>query len=261
MSFPNEIYGDYGDEKVTNTARIGGLPLGIRMVLPDGREYAQGRASATALVAGSSYQQAAYIAVADTAFHNALAVNAAAAGATTLNITAGATTGFTVDQYADGYVAIASSVGTGTGHLYKIKANGSAAAAASAKFTLYPNDSIKVALNASTLVGLRANEWDKVLLTTADTVAVGIPAGVAPVAVAASSYCWLQRKGPAPWVTAATVLIAGLPVLASTATAGRCTVAFATTAGYLAARNIDIWGHCMNIGVANDYSLVFLALP
>ena len=258
MGYPNIIYGDYGDEKVTSTAKIGGLPLGIRMVLPDGREFVHARASATALVAGSSYQQAAI--PADTAMAKALAVNAAAIGATTLNITAGGTTAFTVDQFADGYVVVASSVGTGMGHTYKVKANNSAAVSASAKFTLYENDAIKVAFNASTLVGLRANEFDQVLLTTANTVATGIPAGIPPVAVAASAYCWLQRKGPAAWASAGTVLIAGLPVLASTAVAGQCTVAFATTAGYLAARNIDFWGHAITIALDTGYALVNLEL-
>lgn len=259
MGFSNKIYGDYGDEKVSDTAKINGLPLGIRMVLPDGREFVHGRASATALVAGSSYQQAAV--PADTAMVKALVVNAAAIGDTTLSITAGGTTAFTVDQFADGYVAVASSVGTGIGHLYKVKTNNSAATGAAATFTLYPNDKIKVALNASSLVGVRANEYDGVLLTTANTVATGIPAGIAPVAVAASSYCWLQRKGAAAWASAGTVLIAGLPVLASTAVAGQCTVAFATTAGYLAARNIDIWGHCETIALDTGYAVVFLELP
>ena len=259
MSFPSKIYGDFGDEKVTSTSKIGGLPLGIRMVLPDGREFAHARASATALVAGSAYQQAAI--PADTAMAKALVVNAAAAGATTLSITAGGTTAFTKDQFADGYIAVASSVGTGIGHLYKVKVNNSAATGAAATFTLHPNDAIKVALNASTLVGVRVNEFNQVLLTTANTVATGIPAGVAPVAVAASSYCWLQRKGAAAWASAGTVLIAGLPVLASTAVAGQCTVAFATTAGYLAARNIDIWGHCETIAADTGYAIVYLELP
>ncbi|KKL16382.1 hypothetical protein LCGC14_2496170, partial [marine sediment metagenome] len=53
MAFPNVIYGRYGDEKVAQSTKIGGLPLGQEMVLPDGREFRHSCAqTAAALVAG-----------------------------------------------------------------------------------------------------------------------------------------------------------------------------------------------------------------
>jgi len=41
---PNIQYGDYGDEKVTSSTRIGGLPLGAKMVFLDGREFRHAKA-------------------------------------------------------------------------------------------------------------------------------------------------------------------------------------------------------------------------
>ena len=53
MSFPNVIYGDYGDEKVAQSTKIGSLPLGQLMILPDGRAFRHTRAhTAQAMTAG-----------------------------------------------------------------------------------------------------------------------------------------------------------------------------------------------------------------
>ena len=67
MSYPNVIYGDYGDEKVAQSTKIGNLPLGQLMVLPDGRKFRHAQASATALVAGDLYQQNSMTVIAGTA--------------------------------------------------------------------------------------------------------------------------------------------------------------------------------------------------
>mgnify|MGYP001591218216 FL=1 len=193
MAFPGRVYGWFGDEKVAQSARINGLPLGIRMELPDGREFVHARAGTAANLTAGELVQAPVIAgtaSADTALTQGNLVCASAAvGATTLTITAGGTTAFVKDAYADGYVVVASSAGTGIGHVYKAKVNNSAAAGATCLFTLYENDKVKVAIEGGTTkVGVRANEFWRVIQMTADTVYTGPPAGVPPVAVTSGWY-------------------------------------------------------------------------
>src|SRR3990167_8352141 len=104
MSFPNVVYGDYGDEKLAQSVKIGGLPLGQLMILPDGSKFRQARApSGTATVAGSLYQVAARNS--DTMLYKSLVPAATyAVGATSVAFTTGGTTSITTDQYADGWL-------------------------------------------------------------------------------------------------------------------------------------------------------------
>src|SRR3989304_7297305 len=154
MGFPHRVYGWYGDEKAAQSTRINGLPLGIRMELPDGREFVHARAgTAAALDPGKLTQApgAAGTALADTVvMAGVLTCASAAIGATSLVITVGATAAVTLDQYADGYVVTASSAGTGRGLVYKVKGNNSAAVGATCLFTLYENDKVKVAIEGGT---------------------------------------------------------------------------------------------------------------
>ena len=264
MSFPNIIYGDYGDEKATSSTKIGSLPLGTRMVLPDGAEYVQGRASATAMVAGNLYQGNAGIQATDADYKCSIAVaSGGAAGSTTVVLTAGATTGVTVDQFQDGTLITASSVGTGVGHVYRIKSNASAAAGSSITINLYPTDPFKVALAAgSTTCGLREHEYFNLTLTTGDTVGVGTLAGVAPVAVAASYYCWVQRKGRAA-VKGDGTLIVGVPVVPSDNADGAVEswpTSAADTAGVRAGLSANIIGICENVAASVQFSLINLKI-
>ena len=217
MSYPNIVYGDFGDEKIVSAAgtaarKIGGLPLGARMVLPDGRDYAHAYSEANALAIGTLAVQKA---VAGTSVNLAVAT-AATVGATSVALTMPATTLVTAnDQYADGYLSVNDE--QGEGYTYKIKKSNTAAGAANATFTLYPNDPIKIALlDGTTQCTIRENEFYAVIARAAGTTAVGIPAGVPNVAVAASTYCWLQRNGPATLLSGGTVGVAGSPFAACT---------------------------------------------
>lgn len=245
MSFPHTFYGSYGDEKVTSTSKIGGLPLGTVMMLPDGREYRHARNGGTALVAGSLYEEKA--AEAATAFASGeVAVNSAALNAVAINITTTAGTALSANVYADGYLWTASSVGTGRGYLYKVKDHLATAgtAAATVVINLHDNDKVAVALQASTTTaGLRLNEYDSVVLTVASTVRTGTLCGVACATAAASAYVWLQSKGPAACLLDGTILN-GQGVVASTAAAGAVATAAGTAAGSTISAN-DVIGYAM----------------
>ena len=261
-AFVQVVYGDYGDEKVTSTSKIGGLPVGARMALPDGRLFAHSRVGTTALVAGKLYGGKA--GEANTIFIKNVSLAATGAiGATTLSLTM-AGTALGANVYDGGYLITASSIGTGIGYLYKVKTAATAASTENSTVQLEPNDKLKVAVGGgTTTVGMRKNEYDSVLLTTADTVGVNTLAGVACATAAASAYVWLQRRGPAAVFGDNSTLIVGTPVIASSSVAGAVATfatASADTAGVRYARNMKLVGVVMSVAASAEFSMIDLQL-
>ena len=268
MSFPNVIYGDYGDEKRAQSTKIGSMPIGTLMVLPDGSKHRHFRApTGTALTAGYLVQTRAV--PADTMLVGNLVPNGTiAVGATSVAMTTGGTTAVTTDEYEDGllFVGVASTAQSGAGRKYRIKANNSAASgSATVTVDLYPEDSIQATIaGGTTTLGLRVNPYNQPQVTTADTVATGPFAGVPQVAVSAGFYGWLQRSGPSLVFVGGTALTgAGLPVVASTGVAGAVAdfvTAAADTTGVRYARNLAFVGRGLTLGIANGFALVDLEL-
>jgi hypothetical protein len=223
MSFPNVIYGRYGDEKVTAASAIGGLPLGQKMILPDGREFALCKEGGTAGIAGNIYIQEAAVADHGNVAGSALQVAVSAdVGATTVVVTAGGTTVIGADEYASGYLNItAGSTSAAVGHLYRIKSNNAATKSVTCTITLEPFDGIASALVASsTLVSLRVSPFKNLILKAAASTFVGAVAGVLPVAIPANYYGWVQRAGVATVLQAATATSIGNYVCCSSTDAG-----------------------------------------
>jgi hypothetical protein len=225
MSFDVTTYGSFGDEKVTSTAKIGGLPLGASMELPDGRKYRHARLGGAAAVAGCLYEGITPVNANTVLGGGAIAIapTAAAIGATTLNITVGgsAYSAATAAAYNDGYLVTASPTGAGVGYSYKILSMATATAASTYTINLYPNDAIKVALEAGTTkCSVIPNPYSAATITAADTTAVSGILGVACATAAASAYVWLQTKGIASVMADATTVIIGMPVVAASAVAG-----------------------------------------
>lgn len=261
MTFPLVVYGNFGDEKVTSTTKIGSLPLGTPMVLPDGRIFRHARVGGTALVAGKLYESGSSVATGDGAYDDALTCATAAIGATTLTVTAGATTAVTTDLFADGFLSIASSTGTGVGRIHKVKSNNSTAAGSTFTVTLYETDGIKVATEGGTTkVGMLENRYSLVKLSTADTAIVG-KFGVSCASAAASAYVWLQTKGEAVVFTGGTVLVRGEICVASTAVAGAVVPIVASTAGPTSAKAmLNIVGQALGTADTAGYAIVDLSL-
>jgi len=273
MAFPSTIYGEYGDEKVSTTA--GGdannagkfHALGQKMELPDGRVFRYARASATAIVAGKLYHGKA--GEANTAQIMSLAVAGTnAVGDTDIVVTIPAGTALGANVFDDGYLFTASSIGTGIGHVYRIESASSCAAGSTTTVKLKGNETVHVAPNASTTVGLRKNPYDELLLNTANTVGTNTLAGVSAASAAASAYCWIQRRGPAAVYTAAEVPVIGQPVIAATtlagAVAGLSAIIPANTgtvgAATLPGKSLQTVGMCMSVAGSTEYSLIDLML-
>jgi len=269
MSFPNVVYGDYGDEKVTSLTRIGSLPLGTPMVIPGGGEFVHAKANtAAALAPGQAIVQKA---VAGTSVNLAVAADVAIGGRTILLTMPATTLCTTADQYKDGSLIINDE--TGEGHTYKIASSNTAAAAANATFTLEKGDGIKVAIVAGTSqVTIRENPYYDVLIRAAGTGSVGMPAGIAQVAVTAGYYCWLRRKGTQGLLAAGTLAVAGRQFACATVTAGGFqawsrAISTADTAGASVADTTlspvdEPWGYCEVAAAAStEYMVGNVQLP
>lgn len=217
MSFPNALEGVAGDEKVVGTDRL--HELGHEMAFGDGRTFRYARVGGTALVPGKLYQGVGE--EANTSLGSATiapaGTNSAGDREVTLTI---AGTALVADVFKDGFLNVASSIGTDVGQMYKIATNNSCAIGATCTITLAGNDKLVATWNGSTKVGLVKSPFDEVILTTADTVFASAIAGVSCASAAASIYVWLQKTGMATVFTDATTLVEGQPVICSTTVAG-----------------------------------------
>lgn len=262
MDFPNMIYGDYGDEKVISvgtithlaggTTRTGYLPLGTRMVLPDGRMYAYARAGGTTLARGLLCQGKNTTDNHDT---NQAVQAAAAVGSQSIVVTLG-DAALTLNYYRDGYVVVNNAT-TPAGQLYKIAECSSAAASGTPTITFEGGDTLHTAFEATTTeVGLRTNEFDGCNLWEAGTVECMI-AGIPTREITADYYFWVQRRGAAGYKVKTSATL-GLSLMASTGSDGSLIV----WAGSAAATTFEVEpvGYCMTVQSDGDYGLVYLTL-
>jgi len=229
MSFPNKIFLDYGDEKVSSSAKA--LPLGTTGELPDGRLYRYAKAGAANLSAGYVLQQAGALGA---EYVKGLAVATdALSGAETVVLTLGATA-VTLNYYADGYLFINAE--TSSGQAFRVKSCSSAAASSSCTFYLEEGDSLITAGTAlaagTTECGVSRNPFDGLIVATGGTALVGMIAGVPPVPVTATKYFWCQRRGPAAVLAGGTHVVGqyvGMSQAADGALISRITAATAAT--------------------------------
>lgn len=254
MGTPSIIYGDYGDEKVTSSTKIGSLPLGQIMKLPDGRIYRHARSGGTALAVGTILRQGM---MADSIMDQDVVVNAAAAiGAVEIDIISGSTT-VTANYYQDGYLY--TNLDAGLGSVYKILSHDATSTSAEViTFTLADHDELALALKAaSSKVGFRQNEFASCLLNPLDSAAFkGIICGIAPVAVDASYFFWCQRRGAAVAMAGSAGIAEGERVACSSANAGSILMAaFDGTKE----EQIPV-GHSVAAGAAATYVLIHLEL-
>ncbi len=258
MSFPNVIYGDYGEEHTTYAIKPASIELGRRMVLPDGRLFAFCKASATAVVSGKLYQQNSLGVVAGTAdadILNALVtVSGGVAGSSTVVVTLAGTAALSADLLKGGTIFWVS--GTGGGESYKIKGNTVAGSVSACTVTVEGTFKTTIAAG-TTLAGLRQNRFDNITLTTADTVEIGALAGVSPNAIPASNFGWVQRNGTCACLTDGTLIVGRGVGVASTA-AGAVHVATASTTATI--KDQLAIGRCLNVAASASYSLIDLML-
>lgn len=162
------------------------MPLGVYAETDDGRGFRYVKAGATALVPGKVQQAPAE----DTTNLNpsgGLSIAAAAKGSFTVTLTSSIT--LAANAVAGGLLHVV--LGTGLGQTYKIVGNTAVTAAAGMVITL--EDPIRVALDTSSKIDLRANIYNGVIVCPATMTNVVV--GVAVSAITAGYYGWIQTHG------------------------------------------------------------------
>jgi hypothetical protein len=227
-----------------NTAGFASHPLGTAVKTMDGRVFKHAICGATSTVAGSLYQSAAPI-----ANHLAQTAPVVAIGASSFSFTPGATAG-AANLYAEGYLQVDTGVASENGYTYSVQSH--PAITSSTAFTLYLNDTIQVALSASSTVGLVHNPYKNIIV--APTTLTASVAGVAGYIITNAQCGWIQTWGPC------STLINGTPAVSAPV------INSATTAGA-----VDVWtaaaqptamlvGHMMQVGVSTKNNFVYLQI-
>jgi len=255
MSFDTQVYGGYGDEK--DTAGTKAISFGAEMVLSDGRSFRYAYA-VSEIAAGSLVMQ-----IAATADHGAgtadqcLAATTGAVGGNTMIVTMGGTTAMTKDLYADGYMLMRDD--TGEGYVYVVEECSSAAKSSTSTIKLYSSDPLKIAaVSGTTSIGFRKNPYNGCEIWDANAID-GVPLGIAPTLVAASTYFWVQRHGIAPFLAEGTPVV-GQGLIAGSAVDGSLKQCVAGSASALAMDSIQL-GFCAMVPAAStEFGLVDLTL-
>ena len=264
MSHPNVIYGDYGDEKVAQSSKIGDIPLGTLMILADGRKFRAAQAGAAALSAGAVLACSAgapgYGNLAGSGLKASATVTHNLAEATDVHV-ATSLLALTKDLFADGVLNIVGpAASTYIGHMYKVKGNEAAASVGvggAATIHLYETDPLKVALApTSCVVSLKKSPYKDMIIYAPNAI-IAPPMGVAPVAVSASFYFWCQRSGEASVRQGATVCVVGMQVVNDLTEAG--SVALALTAAGSTGRG-DVMGYALEGQSASQAIAIYMTL-
>ena len=252
--FPSSIAGTYGDEKVAQSTKIGGLPLGQLMILPDGSEYRLAQAQTSAVLApGKPVTAGSVIPDHGCGTADQLAATVQAIGVTEVLLKAGGTTAIIADYYADGNMFVRDA--DGEGYQYRIVSNNSAATGSTSTVILEPTDGLIEALTASSLVGLRRNLYKEVLTRPTGASPVGPIVGVPVAAVSAGFFCWLLTKGLGTYLAAGTAAVIGDPAIAATAVAGSLGP-IGVAASTIAPEQIQPLGQVQAVSDDTEYGLV-----
>jgi len=239
MSFPDSIALSYAQAFSTSATKA--MPLGTRGTLPDGRVFRYAKAGSTALIAGNACIQAAYSTNNTLHTSNNAQFTAGDTYSTTWSVLpiggswSGTSGGFTADQYADGWLLVGSTYGSGIIQQLRIKSHtahdgGTSNAGDSRGFiTLEEGEYPKWAITSSAGAALLNNPYDGVLIATTIADLTGAYVGVSPVAVTEAYYFWCQTWGEcamrvADAATSATVAGAKVINSVTAATTGVCSM-------------------------------------
>lgn len=220
--------------------------LGRVRYTDDGRKFRYCKAGASALAAGKLN-----VAEATSAYliDEACPAVAVAIGEKVINFTLGGSVSVAENQLAGGYLQINDDTAEGTQYL--IEANSAVVSATAITVTL--REPIRVALGAGSAsqYSLIKNSGFQVV----EQVAIGLPVGVAPVAVTASYYFWNQCGGVANTLMASNAAI-GTRVIKCGRVAGSVTGPGANAASII----LPTVGVMIETGVDTEYKAVRLML-
>lgn len=250
--------------------------LGTRLAFPDGRVFRYAKCAAgAAITIGRIVGQAAPQA---TLYRDCVASGSQARTTAQWDdgtnyiytcVTASASTSLHAyaNRFDDGYLWVNDEAGEGQMLQIKSHAVSTSAGSTALKVTIYDEDLLTIALTTASQMGLVANLYNDVVIHLGDT--GGGPAlGVAPVAVAASKYFWLQTWGPCPVMSGKIAMLAGQEVLApmtsgdtAQAVAGSVYPAYSTDAAFTLTGAHSAIGNCIVPATGDaEYALIYLTI-
>ncbi len=189
----------FGQEKTDQVTDSAHKPIGALAQQADGSLFSWALSSAAAAVAQIMMGKDV---PADQ--ENDMVLGAAAAvGANSIEVTAGATTAIVKNEFSGGYLIVNDDGASATeqGQSWKIRSNDVAATTVDATFTFMPNDSVRVALaTATSQLALVHNPLYNFETWDADDVD-GVVPGVTPAAFDAADYGWLRNTGVSAGLT------------------------------------------------------------
>lgn len=212
MAYPTVIYGP--ESEVFNTydpvspapgdngaggpiAQRGRHPIGQQLVLADGRKFRFARAGGTLLVIGNVLQSATPLST-----DASMACAAGAVGDRIITFTHGAAT-TVINFFAEGYANI--SLAPGSGQIYKIASHAALRnATAGDVVNLVQGQALRVALTTTSDLTLVTHVCDGVIQmpTTPDAAL----AGICITAIPAGDFGWIQTRGIASVLSAASTV-------------------------------------------------------
>lgn len=235
----NVVEGTPGRELEVHTSQR--YPLGMLMVMNDGRKFRYVKAGASTLVLNNLVQGAAPV-----TNHLAMTPTAAAVNAREVTVTLGATAA-TKDQYAGGVLLITTAA---YGEAIAIASHPAAASSAALTLTLAQKLLTAIPATASSATLVPSAFSGVIQLPTTKTHQI---AGAVVTALTAGQFGWVQTRG------LANVLTSGTVVLGSTAMAGGAAGAVTPLSGTGAVTDIAV-GTVVRVGATTANSGIYLTL-
>lgn len=231
--------------------------LGTKGVLSDGRVFYYAKSSGAALTRGNLCRTSA-----EASNHISVAAVAAAAGATNVSVTLGATSA-AAGLYEDGQFIVID--GTNSGQARRIESH--ASASSGGVLTMELDAPLEGALTTSEECSLVANPFSDVVVTPGDAVVpvAGVPQFSVGAGTTDAQYFWLQTAGRAACIgDGSTFVLGGMISLATatTADAGQVTIVAGTASNASVVPQVVI-GTLASLGDAAsdaDYRLVDLSI-
>jgi hypothetical protein len=189
-SITNRVGGDGGVGIYTESATPK-YDLGEQLCFKDGRSFRYAKASAAAIAAGnivSQDQSTTSLVETDNIIIAAAGRFSLAIGSLALQVTLASVV---KDQFAGAMFQITDDAGEG--HQYRIKSNSATSFTTTDKVDIDFYDPLIVAVTTTSDIAIVGGLWNGVMAAVAATDT--IVSGVAPIAITASYYFWLQTAG------------------------------------------------------------------
>lgn len=239
----NPIISD-SDLYSSSTVLPSGLYVGQLLFGANGKAFRYALVGASNLVMGNVIQSSAV----DTQFTNMAVGVAGVVGDMSLTITNGTTT-VSANQFDGGSISVYTAGTVAIGEEYTIV--GHTTGTSGATLTIYLDRPLRTAYTTSAKVNMRRSPWSGVIQAPATTL-TGTIAGIAPFALTAAQYGWLQTKGVTAALSDGSSILVGSAIASPSGTAGAVTLSVAGVADLGYAMQVAAAAHAIGVQLQID---------